>query len=171
MAGERTKHDDDDAASSPDDDEAATQPTKSPSSKPEELKKRPTAYDKLRKELSEDELSQTGVQKLLLYQIDDYSERVRELEKFKRRAYKAEKRLAVANSKIQDTSWVSILEALCLAFGGVLLGFSRESNEEKVTWDWAFLAIGGLLIVAAIFARVYYHRSSPIASEEEEEEA
>ena len=118
------------------------------------VKKRRTAFDRIRRDLSDDELGQTGVQKLLLHQFEEVSERAGDMESFRTRFHEAEKLLAVAESRLQANAWTAILEGLCFTLGGALLGFSKNVNAQGVVeFDPLQLAIGFLLLVGSIIGR------------------
>lgn len=160
VEADRDDVDDIDEAGSTEGSRARTLPSQ------EVLKMRPTAFDKLRRDLSDEELGQTGVQKLLLFQIEELGEKIRDLEPFRTRFHRVDVALAVARSRIQGNTWVSILEAVCLAFGGIFFGMSRSADSEgEIHWDWLMLGGGALLILLAVVARIFSYSTEKLGRE------
>lgn len=154
------------------DDNAAQSRAKSPR---EKGKRRPTAFGKVRRDLTDEELGQTGVQKLLLHQIEDVSERLRDSESYFSRFHQSEKLLAVANTRLEGARWVGVLEAICLTFGGSLFGLAKGSvtiveggkAATETFWDFSLLGAGLLMVVLAAAARFGTERRPKVESESE----
>lgn len=108
-------------------------------------------YSRLRRELSEEDLTNPAVQKLIISDIDKLEARISDLEDFQVKFYETEKDKAVLQEKLKGHNSHEILYSFCLSAGSGLLGISSlfEMKEE----GWIFLTIGGLLIVGGILSK------------------
>jgi len=109
-------------------------------------------YSKLRRELTDEDLSNPAVQKLLISEIDKLEVRVSELELVETEFHSADKEKAVLEEKLKTQNSMEILYSFCLAIGSGLIGLaSLFEIEEK---GWIFLVSGGILIVGGILSKL-----------------
>ncbi|WP_430405943.1 hypothetical protein [Fluviicola sp.] len=109
-------------------------------------------YSKLRRELSDEDLSNPAVQKLLLSEIDKLEVRVSELELIEGKFHQVDKEKAVLEEQIKAHNAMEVLYSFCLAIGSGLLGLA-SLFDVKVT-GWIFLLSGGVLIIGGILSKL-----------------
>jgi hypothetical protein len=78
---------------------------------PEDVPKSHRALSRLKRELSDDELSSWGVQKLLLDYLERAGEENAELKPFREKYHQADKRLGVLEEKLKSNTAVEILSS------------------------------------------------------------
>jgi hypothetical protein len=108
-------------------------------------------YSKLRRELSDDELSNPAVQKLLISEIDKLEMRVAALEICERDFYEVDKAKAVLEEKMKAHNSQEILYGFCLSIGSAILSLSSMVKLSET--GWIFLIVGGLLIIGGILSK------------------
>lgn len=108
-------------------------------------------YSRLRRELSEEDLTNPAVQKLIISDIDKLEGRISDLEDFQVKFYETDKDKAVLKEKLKGHNSHEILYSFCLSAGSGLLGISSlfQLNDK----GWIFLVVGGLLIVGGILSK------------------
>ena len=108
-------------------------------------------YSRLRRELSEEDLTNPAVQKLIISDIDKLEVRISDLEEFQVKFYETDKEKAVLEEKLKGHNSHEILYSFCLSAGSGLLGISSlfELGEK----GWIFLVIGGILIIGGILSK------------------
>jgi hypothetical protein len=111
------------------------------------------AFAKVRKELSEEELSQSGVHKFLINEIERLEESEGELSLFRERFYKADKTAAVLQENLKTNTASEILYSLCVAIGASMLGLTVGLWEFK-PYGYISLGIGISLLVLAIISKI-----------------
>ncbi|WKZ76120.1 MAG: hypothetical protein QY303_04325 [Vicingaceae bacterium] len=108
-------------------------------------------YSRLRRELSEDDLANPAVQKLIISDIDKLEARISDLEDFQEKFYATDKDKAVLEEKLKGHNSHEILYSFCLSAGSGLLGISSLFKIEEQ--GWIFLVIGGILIIGGILSK------------------
>lgn len=108
-------------------------------------------YSRLRRELSEEDLTNPAVQKLIISDIDKLESRITDLEDFQEKFHKADKDKAVLEEKMKAHNSHDILYSFCLSAGSGLLGAASlfKIKEE----GWIFLVLGGILIIGGILSK------------------
>lgn len=109
-------------------------------------------YSKLRRELSDEELTNPAVQKLLLSEIDKLEMRVSELELVERKFHQIDKEKSVLEERGKTLNAMEVLYSFCLAIGSGLLGLASSSKFEDN--GWIFLVFGGVLIIGGILSKL-----------------
>ena len=110
------------------------------------------SFSKLRRELTDDELSAPAVQRLLLDELDRLERDVAEQSQFRDRYHAADKRASVLEEKIKHWEATEIAHILCLTAGSALIGYSPS------VWDhppvgYLALTIGAILVIGAVVAK------------------
>lgn len=108
-------------------------------------------YSKLRRELSEDDLSNPAVQKLLINEIDKLEIRVSDLELVEKKFYEADKSKAVLEEKIRTHNAMDVLYSFCLSIGSGLMGMASLYKINE--YGWILLIAGLILIIGGIFSK------------------
>lgn len=111
------------------------------------------AYSGLRRALDEDDLGQSGVQKLLLDAVDRAEEENERLRGFESRFHDVDKEAAVLSQRVRAQDAFEVLFVAGTTIGGVLAGLAPSLWDKQPSGD-IVLAIGSLLIVLSTVARM-----------------
>lgn len=116
----------------------------------EESKKPGTgAFSRLSRELSDSDLKNNAVGRMLLDKIDGLTSENITLESFRDKYYQSDKECAVLKEKVNGESKFQILYSFCLAVGGVVLGaaFSTTGSIKAILIfsGIVLFLVGGLL--------------------------
>jgi hypothetical protein len=114
---------------------------------------RRTAFRNLRRQLADDELAQTGTQKLLLELLERTDEECETLKDFRDRYHMETLRNAAFSERIRTVNAIEVAYGSGLALGAAAVGVA------PVFWDhqpdgWICLIFGFLFMAAAIVVRV-----------------
>ena len=131
----------------PQPDEAGAQPVAPP------VPKARKALSRLKRELSDDELSSPGVQKLLVEELERVEEEKRELEKYRDKYHTTDRQVAVLEEKLKRTLAGEVLSSGCLTIGAAALGYAPAVWSAQPT-GWIALAFGVVLVAVGTLARV-----------------
>ncbi|HCR35936.1 hypothetical protein A2130_00220 [Candidatus Woesebacteria bacterium GWC2_33_12] len=88
------------------------------------------AFSKLSRELSETDLKNPAVGRMLLEKIDTLSSEKVELSGFRQKFYDADKRSAILDQQVQGENKFQILYSLCLTIGGAIFGIAFTTSGE-----------------------------------------
>ena len=104
-------------------------------------------YAKVQRLLSEEDMSSTAVQKLLLNENDRMSREIEKYHVLEDKFHARDKEAAILEEKFKKTTGADILYTLCTTGGSALVGFS------KAFWDnngWILLVIGFVFVLGGI---------------------
>lgn len=110
------------------------------------------AFSKVRRELSEEELSSPAVHRLLLDEIDQLEQQVVELSEFRDRFHKTDKEKAVLEERLRISIASEIIFGVCLTIGAALIGLTPFLWTTKPQGHLS-LGIGIILIIGGIISR------------------
>ncbi len=110
------------------------------------------AFSKVRRELSEEELSSPAVHRLLLDELDQLEQQVVELSDFRDRFHKTDKEKAVLEERIRKSIASEIIFGLCLTVGAALIGLTPFLWATKPQGPLS-LGVGVILIIGGIISR------------------
>lgn len=122
------------------------------------------ATDNLRRDLSDEDLSSPGVQKLLLDALDRLENELDEKKIYQDKFYQCDKNIAVLNEKmegdkalrLEKTNKSMLLEISCmvsLAFGGVFMGGAPSISKGGFIEPWIVYGLGIALIGYSVFIK------------------
>lgn len=111
------------------------------------------ALSNLAKELSDDDLSSPGVQKMLLAEIDRLTTTELTADEFKDRFHKKDKECAVLKEKEKTFVFSEILYSVSLTLGAALIGITPSLTATNVSPNVVGV-IGVLLVIGAVVAKV-----------------
>jgi hypothetical protein len=111
------------------------------------------AYSKVRRELSEDELQNPVVQRLLVNDLDRIEGEVAELRHFRDEFHKCDKAKAVLEGARKQKIAVQIVKDVCFFAGGALVGIA-PSLWGTPHCGLTILLTGFALIICGIVCRV-----------------
>ena len=111
------------------------------------------AFSKLSRELSESDLSNPSISRMLLSQIDSLEKENRLLKNIEEKFHKTDKENGVLLEKQRRSVATEILSQFCLTLAGGLLSISTLdfSNPVKIN-NVIFLIFGGILLVGSIIS-------------------
>jgi hypothetical protein len=113
------------------------------------------ALARLKRELTDDELSSTGVQKMLLDSLERAEEEVAELRRFRDQYYEADKRNGVLQEKFQTKIAMEVISTGTIAIGAAAFVYAPEAWKSQPD-GWIALAFGIAATVAGIIAKVIH---------------
>lgn len=109
------------------------------------------AFSKLRRELSDEELNSTAVQKLLLDNLDQLENKNFELESIQEKYYEVDKDKAVLEEKLKNAQSTEILYTFTLTIGAAIIGLA------PTFWSTGYgaivLLIGFLLVIGGLTSK------------------
>jgi hypothetical protein len=116
-------------------------------------KGRRQSFGKVRRELTEDELGSSGVQKMMLDELDRMDGAETELKSISQKYYDTQSSLAVAKEKLKTHHAFDVLSTGTVAVGSLIFGaaFSTGQNDKLF---WTLVVISGVLVVVGIAAKV-----------------
>ena len=111
------------------------------------------AFRKITRELSDKDLANPAVQRLLLDELDRLEIENDQSRSYQRQFHETDKRVAVLEEKSKMTLGSDIVSLACLAIGAAALGYT------PVLWDsqpsgWIALVFGFVLVGSGIAAKV-----------------
>jgi hypothetical protein len=115
------------------------------------------AFRDIKRQLSEEELSSKGVQKLLLDELERTEYECENLKSYVERYHEADKRAAVLEERIRERirsiTAIDIMFGIGVALGGTIIGLAPTFWNEQPK-GWVAIVIGSLFIAGASIARV-----------------
>ena len=117
------------------------------------IKSSKKAFSKLKIELSDDDLSSPGVQKMLLAEIERLESTALASDGFKGKFHQKDKECAVLKEKDKTFVFSEILYSVSLALGAALLGITPSLTATNVSLNVVW-GIGVLLVIGALVAKV-----------------
>lgn len=112
------------------------------------------AFSKLRRELTDEELSSPAVQRLLLDDIERLEKENGKLSDYQDSYYAADKKAAVLSEKLKTNIAHDVIFGVCLTIGAALIGFSPSLWGPDKPHGWISLALGVVLIIGGIASKM-----------------
>ncbi|QFY43628.1 hypothetical protein F6R98_14180 [Candidatus Methylospira mobilis] len=110
------------------------------------------SFAKLRRELSDEELSSPAVQRMLIDEIERLdSERI-ELASFRTKFHDSDKRAAILEERFKSKVSIEIIHVACITVGAGALGYAPSIWQTQPT-AWMATIFGVVLIVAGLAAK------------------
>lgn len=117
------------------------------------LNKRTGAYQKLRRDLSEEELKSPGTQKMLLSDLDRLEEEVNDLKKFQENFHIRDKEKAILEEKLNSSLSKEILYSVAISLGATLIGLSASIWSTTNNYGEIILACGIVLVIGGLTSK------------------
>jgi hypothetical protein len=111
------------------------------------------ALSRLKRELTDEELSSAGVQKMLLESLARAEEENEELKTFRDKYYGADKQLSVLQEKLKTSAALEVVSMGTLAAGTAAMAYAPTLWASQPS-GWIVLAFGVVLTAVGIFAKV-----------------
>ncbi|GLB47993.1 hypothetical protein [Neptunitalea lumnitzerae] len=118
--------------------------------------RRKGAYQKLRRDLSEEELNSSGTQKMLLSDLDRLEEEVVNLRKFKDKFHEKDKNEAVLEEKLSSSLSKEILYSVAISLGATLIGLSNSIWAAENINGEIILACGIVLVIGGLISKFFW---------------
>lgn len=118
----------------------------------EDVPKARSALSRLKRELSDEELGQPGVQKLLLDYLFRAEEENATLRSIREKYHEADKENGILREKLKTGNAMDLISIGTLTIGGVVLGSATSVWASQPT-GWIALLVGVALIVLGIVAK------------------
>lgn len=112
------------------------------------------SFSKIGIELSEDDLKNQGVQKLLLAEISNLEQEVFKLESFKDQFHEVDKSNEVLKEKQKTFLFAEILYSVGLTVGSLLIGLTPSMKSADGSDSYTTLGVGAILIIGSILSKV-----------------
>jgi len=112
------------------------------------------SFSKIGIELSEDDLKNPGVQKLLLAEISNLEQEVFKLESFKDQFHEVDKSREVLKEKQKTFLFAEILYSVSLTVGSLLIGLTPSLKSADGSNSYITLGVGVALIIGAVLSKV-----------------
>jgi len=119
---------------------------------PQQISKIGRALSNVKRELSDEELSSPGVQKMLLNELERLWRENEELSGYRNEFHEADKKVSVLEEKLKRNIALEIVSLSCIAIGAAALVYA------PVAWDhqpngWIAVVFGGLATIAGVGAK------------------
>ncbi len=111
------------------------------------------AFQNITRELSDKDLTNPAVGKLLLNELDRLESENAELSNYREQFQEADKKVAVLQEKNKTHLATEIISAVCFTIGAVLIGYAPVLWKSQPS-GWIALALGSILIIGGIVAKV-----------------
>lgn len=112
------------------------------------------AFRRLRRELSDEELTSSAVQRLLIEDIERLEKENGILSEFQYSYHEADKRVAILSEKLKTNIAQDIIFGVCLTIGSALIGFAPSLWELGKPHGVVSIALGVVLIIGGIASKV-----------------
>ena len=116
-------------------------------------KGRRQSFGKVRRELTEDELGSSGVQKMMLDELDRMDGAEAELKTISQKYSESQSSLAVATEKLKTHHAFDVLSTGTVAVGTLTFG-AAFSSGDNIKLFWTLIAISIMLVCVGIAAKV-----------------
>ena len=122
----------------------------------QESKGRPS-FSRLLRPLTEDEMTASGVQKLLVAEIDRLEEENRGLKEISREFGDSQRRIGVLEEKLKSHTALDVISGGCITVGGVALGAIPALSSVQ-PYGLVAAGVGIVLIAVGIGSQVVKRR-------------
>lgn len=110
------------------------------------------SFSKVRRELTEEELSSPVAQRILLDELDRLDNEAMELRSFQERFHAADKRAGILDEKLKRHTALEIISSGALVAGALALGYAPKVWDTGPTGP-ILIVIGVVLIASGIWAK------------------
>lgn len=111
------------------------------------------ALSRLKRELTDEELGSSGVQKMLLESLERAEEENSDLKSFRDKYYQADKLIGIVQEKLKVSVASEVVSMGSLAVGAAALGYAPSLWQTQPS-GWIVLTFGAVLTVVGIVAKV-----------------
>ena len=111
------------------------------------------SLSRLRRELSEEELSSPAVQRLLVEDLERLERQNTKLQDYRVRFHAADKRVAILEEKTKKSLAGEVVFGVMITVGAAAFGFTPSIWSQQPA-GWLLLVLGSVLILGGIVSRV-----------------
>jgi serine phosphatase RsbU (regulator of sigma subunit) len=111
-------------------------------------------FSRLKRELTQDEMCEPGVQKMILQDHERIEGENRELQAFRDKYYDASAKLAVLETERRRSVAWEVLSSGCLAIGAAAIGFAPVMWSSQ-PGGWYALMFGAVVLLIGIVSRFF----------------
>lgn len=140
------------------DSESQTMKTEMPISHKKQLM---TAFSKIGRELTEQDLNSPGTQRLLLNELDKYEECQINLELYRERYHQLNTQCAVYKEKIKSSTLFEIICSAMLAIGPALMTLAPNVLDSQGNWDYRsyiILSLGIITLAVGVISKCLQYK-------------
>jgi hypothetical protein len=112
------------------------------------------AFSRLKRELTEEEMRESGVQKMILEDNERMEGENRELRAFRDRYYEASVKVAVFETERKRSIAWEVLSSGCLAIGAAVIGFAPAMWSSQPA-SWYVLMFGAIVLIIGVVSRFF----------------
>lgn len=112
------------------------------------------SFRDIRRQLTDEELKQTGVQKLVIEDFERAETECEALRAYVEMFHEADKRVGILTEKQKVDKGLEIITGVCLAGGGAIFSLAPSFWAVNTFQGIAALAIGTLFVAGSILAKV-----------------
>ncbi|GMU66651.1 MAG: hypothetical protein AMXMBFR36_29250 [Acidobacteriota bacterium] len=136
---------------------ADIEPTQEPSEtgreEPKAILKGRQSLSKIRRELSDDELSSPAVQRMLVDEIERLERDNADLASYRDQFHAVDKRASVLEERSRKAIAAEIIFAVCLSVGSAAMGYAPSAWSSQPS-GWLALIFGALIVLGGVVSRV-----------------
>ena len=114
------------------------------------------AFRDLKRQLSPEDLTSPGTQKMILEMLSDVEAERNDLKEFETKFHEVDKRCAVMEEKLHSNAINEIIVGVGTTVGGIILGLSQVLWSANVYIGIIMIVFGLLLIVGSAIARIKF---------------
>jgi len=129
-------------------DEVGATPVASNTDKPRKT------HSMLKRELSQEDLSQPGVQKMLLGELDKLEEEKSELTPYRDKYYETKLQLGITQEKLKTSDAADIVYGAMMTMGALILGYTPSAWDPNKPTGYLCLGVGIVIVIIGIVAKV-----------------
>lgn len=111
------------------------------------------SFAKLRRELSDEELSSPAVQRMLIDEIERLDSERSELHLFRSKFHESDKKAAVLEEKFKQKVSIELIHIACMTVGAAALGLAPSIWTTQPT-AWMVVIFGTVLVIVGLVAKV-----------------
>jgi hypothetical protein len=112
------------------------------------------ALSRLKRELTQEEICQPGVQKMLLEDLERVEGENKELRVFRDKYYETSLNVAVFEAERKRSIAWEVLSSGCVALGSAAIGFAPSMWTSQPA-GWAALTFGAIILLVGIVSRSF----------------
>lgn len=118
--------------------------------------RRKGAYQKLRRDLSEEELSSPGTQKMILSDLDRLEDEVDTLLVYKDKYHAKDRSEAVLKEQLKSSTSKEVLYAVSISLGATLIGLANSIWTAENNNGAIVLTCGIVLVVGGLISKFFW---------------
>ena len=115
---------------------------------------RRNALKDIRRQLTEDELANPGVQKLLIEMLEEADDVRQSLLEFENRFYESDKKAAILSEQLKNNTRIEVFFGVGIGLGCSIIGLTPFFMEINHVHGYITLALGVCITIGSVVGRV-----------------